>query len=257
MTTNVDLLVQEDVARMILSPVEPGKPPALDHSVLDVLDQQIALVERRVENLRALVVQSAVPRYFCVGANVHALRDLNPQTISAWVEHGHAVFNRLSALPMPVIARVEGFAMGGGLELALACDLIAAAETARLSQPEAGLGFVTGWGASFRLPRRVGVGRAALLLYTGRVLTALEAYEIGLVDQVAAPEDLDGAIEKLLEGIRRGSPLAMAEQKRLLAHSALLDLTADCAEEAAASIRCLESPETQQRVTRFLERKMR
>jgi enoyl-CoA hydratase len=253
MQTHVGLEYREDVAYLTLACDEPGKPATLDMAVLDELDQRLAEIEARAGELVAVVVQSAAARYFVVGANVNALQTLDAETVMPWVQKGHAVFNRLEALPLPVIARVEGYALGGGLELAMACDMILASRTARLGQPEANLGFVAGWGGSYRLPRRVGVARAKELLFTGRAIDAEEAYHMGLVNWAVDEGDLDGQLETLLGDMRKLSRVAIAQMKKLVHDSPYLTAEQSCAHEAVASAICLSSGDTQARVAAFLE----
>jgi enoyl-CoA hydratase len=159
LSATVQFGCQGQIGTLSLVPAVSGKPPTLDHAALDRLDAALAEVEAKANSIRLLFVCSAAPKYFCVGADLTALKLVSTETIGAWIDHGHRTFNRLADLPMPVVARIEGYALGGGLELALACDLIFAGETAQLGQTEAKLGFVAGWGGSWRLPRRVGVAR--------------------------------------------------------------------------------------------------
>ncbi len=125
-------------------------------------------------------MRSTSDRFFCVGANINALNDIDENSIAPWVLKGHQVFNQIEDLAMPVIAVVEGYAMGGGLELAMACDLIFASQEAKFAQSEASLGFIPGWGGTHRLARRVGVSKAKFYFYSGKMLGAQEAKEIGL-----------------------------------------------------------------------------
>jgi enoyl-CoA hydratase len=253
MQTHVTLEIERNVAFLTFGAEQPGKPPTLDHAVLNELAADIAAIRDQIGQLRAVVVRSATPRYFVVGANIHALKLLDAQTIVPWIQHGHAVLNELAALPLPVIARVDGFALGGGLELALACDLIVAAETARLGQPEANLGLVAGWGGSFRLPRRVGPGRAKWMFFTARILEAQEAYNMGLVDVIASAGELDAAILSILESIRQVSPLSVKHLKHLVDRSTAIALADSLAGETAVSSDCMTSADTRERVARYLD----
>jgi len=246
METNVHLSRSGPTATITFS--AGGKPPTLDHRVLDDLDAHLGTIEGDA-SIRALVVRSDAAKYFVVGANIRALETLSEQTAEAWVRHGHAVFDRLAALPVPTIARVEGFALGGGLELAMACDLIAATTTARLGLPEAGLGFVPGWGGTHRLPARVGAARAKELVFTGRTLDAAEALAIGLVQTTGDAAAVDAWIAGTIERIIGGAPGAVAAAKRLLADGASLATAA----EAAATVGRMRDPETSRRVRAFLE----
>jgi len=252
MQTHVLYERENDIAYLTLTCDEPGKPNTLDLQVLDELAARLDEVRSALGDLRAVVVRSDSSRYFVVGANINALQTLTPQTIVPWVQRGHAVFNTLAALPLPVIARVEGYALGGGLELALACDLIVASREARLGQPEANLGLVSGWGGSFRLTRRVGVARAKELFFTGKAIDAQTALAIGLVDFVGDASEVERYLATLLNGIRACGPLAVSQLKALLDNSPAATIAENCQAEALASSVCLASEDTQARVASYL-----
>jgi enoyl-CoA hydratase len=147
--------------------------------------------------------------------------------------------NRIEALPLPVIARIEGYALGGGLELAMACDLIFASSAAKFGQTETKLGFVTGWGGSHRLVRRVGLARAKELIFSGRVFDAEEAVRLGVADWHGAPDALAVHLGEFLAAVAANSRVANREMKRLLASCPHTTLAENAALEAAASQRCL------------------
>lgn len=254
MTTEIQLVINGTTADLILAPPE-GRPPTFDHNTLDQLDAKLTALENARDTVRVVFLRSTSPKVFCAGANINALQHLNPTSIGPWIEHGHRVFNRLESLPIPVVARVEGFALGGGLELALTADLIIVTPAAQLAQTEAKLGFVAGWGGSWRLPRRVGVPRAKELFFTGRMVSASEAVAIGLADECVAPEAINARCAQLAQDIAACSPVAVRELKRLAATAPSIPREASAAAETAASVACLRDPETQRRVAAFLERR--
>ena len=152
MPTEIELRRDGPLAELWLVPRE-GRPPTLTHDTLDRLDEQLAAIEEAGEGIRVVMIRSASPKFFCVGADLNALQYLNTETIGSWIEHGHAVFDRLERLPQPVIARVEGYALGGGLELAAACDIRVMGRGAKVALPETSVGIVPGWSGSQRLAR--------------------------------------------------------------------------------------------------------
>jgi enoyl-CoA hydratase len=254
MSTEIELRRTGPLAELMLVPPE-GRPPTIDHGTLDRLDAQLAAIEQAGDAVRVVILRSAAAKYFCVGADLNSLQHLNTETITPWIEHGHRVFDRLEKLSQPVIARVEGYALGGGLELALAADLIVASDKAQLGQTEARLGFITGWGGAWRLPRRVGPSRAKELFFTGRIVAAAEAMTFGLVDVCLPPDALDAYCTKVVQDIAVSSPIAMHEFKRLVSDAPTLTYNDKTAAEVSASIACVRSADTQQRVKEFLERK--
>ena len=178
MSTHLSTAYANTVCTVTLHPPE-GKPPTLDLAVMDAFDHVLTEIDGRASALSAVVLQSASPKFFCAGANIHGLESMNRDTVGPWVERGHRLMNRIEALPVPMVARVEGYALGGGLELAMACDLIFASTHAKFGQTETKLGFVTGWGGSYRLVQRVGLARAKELAFTGRIFDAEEAVRVG------------------------------------------------------------------------------
>ena len=250
MTTQVLSSFDGPLCTITLQPPE-GKPPTLDHDVIAALDAVLTDLETRAGALRAVVIRSGSPKVFCAGANLRVMETIDERTIVPWVERGHRLMNRLEALPLPVIARVEGHAMGGGLELALACDLIFASSAARFAQSEARLGLITGWGGSFRLVRRVGLARAKDLALSGRVIDAAEAARIGLADWHGTPEELDRHLAAWVAEVAANGAVAVREVKRLLA--ACANQPADpAALESAASVVCLRDGDAAARIREFL-----
>lgn len=254
MKTLVRSRVESGVGYVSLEPEVPGKPPTLDYEVLEGLESAVRDFSAAAERgeLRAAVVESASPKYFVVGANLEALKKIDKDSIAAWVERGHRVFNALADLPVPVVAAVRGYCLGGGLELALACDFVAASDGARFGLPEAGLGFVPGWGGISRLAERVGVSRAKELLATGRVVDAEEAYRLGIAAFAGTAEELDGYLGMTLESIKKNSRLAVSLTKKIL--NAESDRRArSLLDEAAASTVCLSSGDTARRLDDFFK----
>jgi enoyl-CoA hydratase len=187
---------------------------ALDARTIDELGEVVAEVERGAA--RALVLTGAGDKAFAAGADIQAMSAMTALEARRFAERAHAVLERMERLPVPTIAAVNGFALGGGCEVALACDLVYASERARFGQPEVNLGIVPGFGGSQRLPRRVGPMRALEMILTGDVYDAGRARDMGLVLEVLAPERLvPHALEQARKIAARG-PLAIAQAKRLV-----------------------------------------
>lgn len=251
MSTKIDFLQKEHVAYITFYEEDEKHPCTLDYKVLDILENTIDTIFKNKENFRAVVVQSKSPKYFVVGANIKALQQLTPENIEHWVKNGHRIFNKLQELPMPVIAKVEGYALGGGLELAMACDMIFAADTAHFGQPEASLGVIPGWGGSARLPNKIGLARAKELFFTGKIISAAEAYDIGLINHVAPKDKLDELITQTLDAIKKNDKLAISYIKQIVNNSFSMLIEKNRFDEATASSVCLYSPGTKKRLEDF------
>ena len=253
MGTHVHLESRGKVGILTFSPDKKGKPPTIDLQVLEELENCLQSIRTNQSSYRVLVVQSSSPKYFIVGANIEALKKINKDSIFEWVQRGHKVFNDIEELPLPVIVKIQGYALGGGLELALSCDLIAATGEAQFGQPEASLGLIPGWGATFRLPRRIGTAGAKELFFTGKKISATEAYRCRLIDFVGSEEEVEEYITESCRGIINNSPVALDMIKRLSKKSITSGQQVMACEEAIASSVCISSGDTQYRLNAFFQ----
>lgn len=186
----------------------PDKLNALSAQVVDDLEACFTATQKDAE-VRVVILTGAGEKAFVAGADVSELAALTPLGGQETSRLGHRVFDLIESLGKPVIAAVNGYALGGGCELALACTLRVASENARFGQPEIKLGIIPGYGGTQRLGRVVGKGRALQMILTGEPVTAQEAYRIGLVNQVVPPQDLISAAEELARKIMANAPLAI------------------------------------------------
>jgi enoyl-CoA hydratase len=229
--TNLELSRSGAVATVRLS--RPAALNALDVATLRELARALREI-RRDEGVRAVVVTGAGEKAFCAGADIAAMATMTAQEGHAFSRLGHEVFARVEALSVPVVAALNGVALGGGLELALACDLIVAAEKVRLGQPEINLGLIPGFGGTQRLVTRVGLARARELIYRGHAIQAPEAHRIGLVDRVVPGGDLAAEATKLAEELASKAPVALRQAKRATRAASEAVLAAGCQYEIEA-----------------------
>jgi enoyl-CoA hydratase/carnithine racemase len=187
---------------------------AIDPAVLQQLENQLGELERD-RNVRTLILTGR-GRAFVAGADVRYMRDLAAEDGRAFVEVGHRVLDRLADSRIVSIAAINGYALGGGAELALACDLRIAASTAQIGFPEVRLGLFPAWGGTQRLARLIGPGRARLMVFTAERLTADQAFNLGLVERVVAPVDLMSTCTELAHAISEAAPQALEQAKRAL-----------------------------------------
>jgi enoyl-CoA hydratase len=188
---------------------------ALSSEVISELTQAAATLEIS-DDIRVVALTGAGDKAFVAGADIAEMVDLTPVQAQAFAEMGGALGTSIETSEKPWIAAVNGFALGGGCELALACDFVYAAQTAKFGQPEVKLGVIPGFGGTQRLSRRVGVAKAKELCMTGDMIDAQEALRIGLADAVFAPGELMRRVRDLATRIAANGPLAVAEVKRLI-----------------------------------------
>ena len=228
-----DLVLRETRGPVaLLSLNRPKALNALDAEILSALRAAIDLVAS-LQGVRALVL-TGEGRAFAAGADISAMRKLDPIEGEAFSRLGHDTFAALEALPIPTIAAVNGFALGGGCELALACDFIYASEKAAFGQPEVALGLIPGFGGTSRLTRRVGIGWAKELVLGGENIRADEALRIGLANRLFEPDALVDAAVAAGERIAARGPVAVALAKRVLQEGQDADVrTAHALEQSA------------------------
>ncbi len=207
------------------------------------------------DDVRAVVVSGRGDRAFCAGSHIGEFEELHGRVAEGKLLLEKLVYRQLADLPMPTIAAVEGDALGGGLELALCCDLRVASARARLGMPEVRLGVMPGSGGTQRLPRVVGLARAKELILTGRILTADEAERIGLVNSVAPVGEASAAADALADEIACRGPLAVREAKRLLDRALDLPLDAGLAAELDASERIFASEDMLEGASAFFAKR--
>ncbi len=206
------------------------------------------------EQLRAAVITGAGDKSFIAGADIHEMKDLD--AAGARVEHTltHEANAAIRALPVPVIARINGWCLGFGMELAAACDLRIAADTARFGMPEVRVGIPSGMEAAL-LPRLVGWGKAAELVYTGDIIDAVEAHRIGFLQGICSATELDARVERWLTSILLGGPRVMRSQKALLREWERLPLDAAIQAGIDACVEARSTDEPRRMMEAFINRK--
>jgi len=205
--------------------------------------------------IRVVLLAGDGGRAFAAGADIRELADLPPEEGRAFALRGQCVFRRIETLGKPVIACIQGFALGGGCELAMACSLRIAADDARLGQPEVKLGVIAGYGGTQRLPRLVGRGAALKLLLTGAIIDAHEALRIGLVDQVVPAAELMTRAEALALEIAQNAPLALAETLRAVDEGLSLPLELALLREAERFAALCATADKAEGTRAFLEKR--
>ncbi|MCH5249719.1 MAG: enoyl-CoA hydratase/isomerase family protein [Lachnospiraceae bacterium] len=187
---------------------------ALNSTVLDELDRTLDAVD--LNNVRCLILTGAGAKSFVAGADIGEMSTLTKAQGEAFGKKGNDVFRKLETFPLPVIAAVNGFALGGGCEIAMSCDIRICSDNAVFGQPEVGLGITPGFGGTQRLARLVGPGMAKQMIYTARNIKADEALRIGLVNAVYPQEELMTAAEKMASGIAKNAPIAVRNCKKAI-----------------------------------------
>lgn len=226
---------------------------ALNSQVLDDLDAMIDQVAADDEIY--VMILTGAGRSFVAGADIGEMKGFSSIDGKKFGVHGGGVFLKLENMAKPVIAAVNGFALGGGCELALSCDIILVSEKAKFGQPEVGLGITPGFSGTQRLPRRVGVAKAKELIFSGRMIKADEAKEIGLVDAVYAPEALmDGALE-MAKSFTKNAPIAVKYAKACIDRGMQMDIDGGIAVENELFAMCFATADQKEGMGAFLEKR--
>ncbi|WP_431710755.1 enoyl-CoA hydratase/isomerase family protein [Glutamicibacter uratoxydans] len=234
------------------------QPASLNALALEV----VADLEKLVEHLktigyeyRGIVITGAGEKSFVAGANIVQMNAMDADAAEAYGRRMHRVTEELEALQLPVIAAVNGFALGGGCELALACDFIYASENASFGQPEVNLGLVPGFGGSVRLPRRVGLAMARELIFTGRRIKAAEALRIGLANRVVPSGELLDTAVATIEEIAKVSPTAVSNVKNVLNQVLEVDVHAALDLEVASFRKAFDTEDSVEGRAAFVEKR--
>ncbi len=207
------------------------------------------------ETIKAIILTGSGEKAFVAGADISEMKDLRPKEALAFMELGHETLRALETLPKPSIAAVNGFALGGGTEISMACDMRFASETARFGQPEILIGLIPGWGGTQRLPRLVGMGRAKELIMGGEQIDAKRAYEIGLVNQVFPADQLLDAAKKFAKKLAGLPGFAIKMAKHSINYG--YDLALDNANrlETECCAQCFSTDDQKEGMAAFLEKR--
>ncbi|MGI8311750.1 enoyl-CoA hydratase/isomerase family protein [Saccharopolyspora hattusasensis] len=253
--TPAPIIVAERHASVLLLTLNrPRQANALNSELAAALERHVELLERG-DDTRALVIIGSGEKAFCAGADIHELADLDEDTARTRMRRVQDLFRRLELLPVPVIAAVNGYALGGGLELAMACDLRVAGRSARFGQPEILLGNIPGWAGTQRLPRLVGLGTANELIFTGQQIGADEAHRIGLVNRVVADDQILSTAMALADQLAAKSPAALSGAKRAIHIGLDKGLSEGQLVEADAVAACCQTDMQRQLVADFLNKR--
>ncbi len=238
-----------------IATITVNRPKALNALNSDVLDGIRAAVEGLPESAQGILLTGAGEKAFVAGADIAQMVDFGADEAETFSRRGQQAFQALAEFNGPVVAAINGFALGGGLELAMACDILSASEKARLGLPETTLAVIPGFGGTQRLPRRVGPGVAKRLLFTGDMIRADEALRIGLVDAVVAPDDLMSEAQALLGKALSNGPVAVAESKRLVDAGLDMPLEDAIAMEAVAFGAVFATKDQKEGMRAFLDKR--
>lgn len=253
MATKIKYEISENIATLTFFDEEGRKPCALDWDVLSDMEKALDDIAKKTDEVRAVIVQSASEKSFIVGANIEVLKTVDAKKMGDWCRNGHRIFGKLQALPVPTIAKVESYALGGGLELAMACDMIIATENGKFAQPEAGLGVMPGWGGTYRLAKLIGPNRAKEMFYTGQIIDSKRAYKYGLVNHVYNSDVIDEKIKELTDKIIKNDAQVLALTKEIINFEWEDGMKRNAYDEAITSEVCMNSESTQKRLNDFFE----
>ena len=232
------------------------RPKALNALNEEVLtDLKAAFDGLDLDAVRCVVLTGAGDKSFVAGADIGAMAKMTKAEGSAFGKYGNDIFRMIETFPVPVIAAINGFALGGGNELAMSCDIRLCSDNAVFGQPEVGLGITPGFGGTQRLARLVSPGMAKQLIYGGRNITAEEAYRIGLVNAVYPQEELLPAAKKLAAGIAKQAPIAVRNCKKAINDGLQVDMDQALVVEETLFGDCFETWDQQEGMANFLRKK--
>jgi len=240
-----------------LAVVTINRPKALNALNSDVLDELSAAFDELAmqDSVKVVILTGGGDKAFVAGADITQMKDMNVIEGKLFAEKGQGVFTKIEQFPKPVIAAVHGFALGGGCEISMACDIRIASDAAKFGQPEVGLGIVPGFGGTQRLARLVGRGMAKLLIYTADIIDAQEALRIGLVQKVVAPDVLLEEAKAIAGRIMKKSSVAVNLAKDAINRGMEMDIPNAMQYEAYIFGTCFASEDQTEGMTAFVEKR--
>lgn len=255
MTSFETITVEHSDGVAVVSINRPDKLNALNQKVLLELTAAFVALSETQPSTRVAILTGAGEKSFVAGADIAEMAEMGASQAKAFSDSGHRLGLVIESAPFPVIAAVNGFALGGGCELAMCCDFIYASDKARFGQPEVNLGLMPGFGGTQRLARRIGLTRARELIYTGDPLPAERALALGLVNEVVPHAELMPRVRALAEKIAVKAPLAIAYSKRVMARGFDADLGVANELEATAFAALFDTEDMREGTRAFIERR--
>jgi enoyl-CoA hydratase len=234
-----------------------NRPKALNALNRALLEEFMAALDQVADrdDVHVLVLTGSGEKAFVAGADITEINQLGPLGAKRFARRGLDAINRLPRMAMPVIAAVNGYALGGGTEMALACDFIYAAETAQFGLPEINLGIIPGFGGTQRLPRLIGPNMAREMIYTGKMIDAAEAMRLGIVNKVCPPDQLLADVHAAAAAIAKKGRVALRAAKQAINSGLNVDLASGLAMENDAFALCLASADAREGTRAFLEKR--
>lgn len=249
---NIIYEVKEGIATITFN--RPKALNAFNGALLAELSQALDEIAAD-EDIRVLILTGAGDKSFVAGADISELATFDSLKAKAFARRGHDIVNKLQQLPIAVIAAVNGFALGGGTEISIACDFIYASENAKFGQPEINLGVIPGFGGTQRLPRLIGTNMAKEMIYTGKMISAAEALQLGLVNKVVPHDSLMEEVMKTAGVIASKGKVSLREAKQAVNKGMEVDLPSGCGIEIDAFALCYASPDAKEGTSAFLDKR--
>lgn len=244
--------INDNIATITIN--RPKSLNALNTEVLNEIFQAVESIAAN-EEIRVLILTGSGEKAFVAGADISELTELNALAAKLFASNGHKTMASLHGLTIPVIAAVNGFALGGGLELALSCDFIYASENAKFGLPEITLGLIPGFGGTQRLSRIIGKNMAKEMIFTGKMISAEEASQIGFVNRVIPADELMESVNKTAKGIALKGKVSLNMAKQTINQGLDVDLATGCKMEIDAFALCVASEDAQEGTRAFLEKR--
>ena len=249
---NIIFQVEEGIATITFN--RPKALNALNSALLEEFSKALDDIAAD-DNIRVLVLTGAGDKSFVAGADISELATYSSLTAKNFAQKGHGIIAKLQQLPIAVIAAVNGFALGGGTEIAIACDFIYASENAKFGQPEINLGLIPGFGGTQRLPRLIGSNRAKELVFTGKMISAAEAEKIGLANKVVPQDQLMEEVIKTATEIASKGKASLRAAKQAINNGLNTDLATGIHIEVEAFGMCYASSDSKEGTSAFLEKR--
>jgi len=249
-TGNEHIKVEKKKEIGIITLNRPEARNALNRKMIQELGDVLTGLENDPQ-IRSIIITGN--KDFCAGADIKEMNAIKPEQIESFCRWGHKVFDQLEGMGKPVIAAITGFALGGGCELALACDIRIAGESAKFGQPEVNLSLIPGFGGTQRLSRLVGIARAKEMILTGKIINAKEAASIGLVNRVVKDEELMIAVEEMAQVIAQKAPIAVKMAKKLINENQ--EIKEGLEKEIDFFVQCFATQDRLEGINAFLEKR--